>query len=118
MGHDHGVHAAGLEPDRVEPVDQEVVVREAGQGIGAEETRHRARSQAGVEEELGDLLFSIANLARKLGIEPESALRRANEKFTRRFEELERRFAAGGRVLADVPLADMEAEWGRVKRGV
>src|SRR5688572_286204 len=41
------------------------------------------------EEEMGDLLFSIANLARKLGIEPESALRKANDKFTKRFNAVE-----------------------------
>ncbi|MBI1873532.1 MAG: nucleoside triphosphate pyrophosphohydrolase, partial [Acidobacteria bacterium] len=52
-----------------------------------------------VEEELGDLLFAIANLARKLGLEPESALRRANEKFLGRFAEMERRITASGRRL-------------------
>ena len=48
---------------------------------------------------MGDLLFSIANLARKLGIEPESALRKANEKFSARFERLERAFEARGRSI-------------------
>ena len=43
------------------------------------------------EEEMGDLLFAIANLSRKLGIEPEAALRRAKEKFTTRFEDMEER---------------------------
>src|SRR5262249_45183720 len=45
---------------------------------------------ARAEEEMGDLLFSIANLSRKLGIEPETALRNANDKFTKRFEAMER----------------------------
>ena len=45
---------------------------------------------------MGDLLFAMANLARKLGVEPESALRKANQKFTTRFQELERRLEAGG----------------------
>jgi ATP diphosphatase len=64
---------------------------------------------------MGDLLFAIANLSRKLGIEPEAALRRANDKFTRRFETMERAFATRGRTLGEVPLGEMEAEWGRVK---
>ena len=69
------------------------------------------------EEEMGDLLFSIANLARKLGIEPESALRKANAKFSARFEALERAFEERGRSVHDATLDEMEAEWARVKRG-
>ena len=68
------------------------------------------------EEEMGDLLFAIANLARKLGIEPEAALRRANDKFTRRFEELEQRIADQGRTLKAMTLEQMEAEWQAVKK--
>jgi nucleoside triphosphate diphosphatase len=68
------------------------------------------------EEEMGDLLFAIANLSRKLGIEPEAALRRANEKFTSRFDAVERAFASHGRALQDATLEEMEAEWQRVKR--
>jgi MazG family protein len=69
-----------------------------------------------LEEEMGDLLFAIANLSRKLGIEPESALRRADDKFARRFTELERRFNARGRSLQHSSLDEMEAEWGRIKK--
>ena len=67
------------------------------------------------EEEMGDLLFAITNLSRKLGIEPEAALRRANEKFTMRFDAMERAFAARGRMLGDATLSEMEEEWQRVK---
>jgi uncharacterized protein YabN with tetrapyrrole methylase and pyrophosphatase domain len=67
-------------------------------------------------EEIGDLLFAIANLSRKLGIEPESALRRADDKFANRFTELERRFHARGRSLQECTLDEMESEWGRIKR--
>jgi len=70
---------------------------------------------ARAEEEMGDLLFSIANLARKLGIEPESALRKANEKFSARFEALERTFAGQGRSVHEAALGEMEEVWGRVK---
>jgi nucleoside triphosphate diphosphatase len=69
------------------------------------------------EEEMGDLLFAIANLSRKLGIEPEAALRHANDKFTRRFTQLERNFADSGRDLKAAPLEEMEEEWRRVKAG-
>lgn len=73
------------------------------------DNRHRA------EEEMGDLLFAIANLARKLGIEPETALRKANDKFTRRFTAMERQIAEDGRVVSGMSLDELEAEWQRVK---
>jgi MazG family protein len=68
------------------------------------------------EEEMGDLLFSIANLARKLGIEPESALRKANEKFTARFTKVEQAFERRGRAIQGASLEEMEREWQRAKR--
>jgi len=67
------------------------------------------------EEEMGDLLFTIANLSRKLGIEPETALRKANDKFTKRFGTLEQSVAASGRAMKDMTLEEFEAEWQRVK---
>ena len=70
---------------------------------------------ARAEEEMGDLLFAIANLSRKLGIEPEAALRRANEKFTKRFNRMEENFHASGRTLDAATLEDMDAEWNRIK---
>jgi MazG family protein len=63
------------------------------------------------EEEMGDLLFSIANLSRKLGIEPEQALRKANEKFTTRFDRLEAHFSQQARPLESVSLEEMERQW-------
>jgi len=73
---------------------------------------------ARIEEEMGDLLFAIANLARKLGIEPESALRKANEKFTKRFTEVEERFHAEGRSVHDATLDEMEMQWSAVKKTI
>ena len=67
------------------------------------------------EEEMGDLLFSIANLSRKLGIEPEQALRKASEKFTKRFNTLEEHIKQTGQNLDEVSLDDMEREWQRIK---
>jgi len=73
---------------------------------------------ARAEEEMGDLLFAIANLSRKLGIEPEAALRKANQKFTRRFEAMETNIKASGRRLDGMTLDELEAEWQRVKDNV
>ena len=70
---------------------------------------------ARAEEEMGDLFFAIANLSRRLGIEPEAALRKANEKFTKRFNELEANFRANGRTLEGATLEEMDAEWERIK---
>ena len=67
------------------------------------------------EEEMGDLLFSIAQLARQLGVEPETALRKANDKFTRRFTTMETEVAGSGRTLRQLTLGELEAEWQRAK---
>jgi ATP diphosphatase len=69
------------------------------------------------EEELGDLLFSLSQLARHLGSDPESCLRRGNQKFRRRFQALEREIARSGRKLADCGLPELEAVWNSVKAG-
>jgi ATP diphosphatase len=71
--------------------------------------------QAQAEEEMGDLLFSIANLARKLGIEPETALRKANDKVTRRFTSMERAIAGSGRPMRDLSIEELEAQWQQAK---
>ena len=67
-------------------------------------------------EELGDLLFVCANLARKLGVDPEVAIREANGKFVRRFSHIEARLAEGGRSPAESDLQEMEALWTEAKR--
>ncbi len=68
-----------------------------------------------IEEEFGDLLFVMANLARHLNVEPEAALRRANAKFIRRFQGIESRLAAMGKTPQDSDLAEMDALWDAVK---
>ncbi len=67
-------------------------------------------------EELGDLLFAVANLARHLGIDPEAARAQGNLKFRRRFQALEQRFTADGRSVADASAEEMDREWRAVKR--
>ena len=68
-----------------------------------------------LEEEVGDLLFAIANLARKLGVESETALRKANDKFTRRFTAMETTIGQSGRSMREMTLEELENEWQRVK---
>ncbi len=95
--------------DVLDKLDEEV--REIRHEVDSGATGDMSRA----EDEVGDLLFAVANLARKLGVEPESALRRANEKFTARFGAVERRVEAQGRTVQDATLAELEAEWQRVK---
>jgi MazG family protein len=71
--------------------------------------------QEHIAEEMGDILFVMANLARKLKVDPEDALRRANAKFTRRFQYIETKLAEQGRT-GPQPLDDMEALWLEAKR--
>jgi ATP diphosphatase len=74
-----------------------------------------ADKKAKVEEEFGDLLFVLANVARHLEIDPESALRAANEKFVRRFRYIEEALAARGKQPADSSLGEMDALWNEAK---
>jgi MazG family protein len=96
--------------DVLDKIDEEVA-----------EVRHEVESGATgdlsrAEEEMGDLLFAIANLSRKLGVEPEAALRRANEKFTARFDAVETAFTSRGQSLSGASLEEMEVEWQQVKK--
>jgi len=68
-----------------------------------------------VEDEVGDLLFALANLARHLGVDPEVALRRGNRKFERRFRAIEAALAAEGRRPEAATLEEMEALWQQAK---
>jgi len=84
----------------------------------AEEAREvaEAQTQAEREEELGDLLFVVANLARHLKVDPEAALRAANAKFIRRFRHIEAALAARGSSPAAASLEEMEALWQEAKK--
>jgi MazG family protein len=68
-----------------------------------------------IDEEFGDLLFVVANLARHLKLDPEARLRAANQKFVRRFRYIEERLAADGRTPSDSDLAEMDALWDDAK---
>ena len=69
-----------------------------------------------IEEELGDLLFVIVNLARFLKVDPEQALRKTNRKFRRRFGYVERKLKEAGKTTAQATLAEMDALWEEAKR--
>jgi ATP diphosphatase len=68
-----------------------------------------------LEDELGDVFFAVANLARKLGIDPETALRRTNRKFERRFRGIEEALAQKGKKISDASLDEMERLWNEMK---
>ena len=71
---------------------------------------------AAVQDEIGDLLFVVANLARHRGVDPETALRGTNAKFERRFAHIEAELGRNGRRPADASLAEMDALWNAAKR--
>ncbi len=103
------VSAVGFDwPDTDGVMDKiEEEIRELREALG--------QSQARATEELGDLLFSIANLARKLDLEPEAALRMATEKFSTRFAAVEADLEQRGSSVHAATTEEMEAAWQRVK---
>jgi ATP diphosphatase len=90
----------------------EKVHEELDELVEAEE----AGDQAEIEEELGDLLLAVTNLARHLKVNPEEALRKANKKFTGRFNKLEDSLASSNEKWADLSLEELEARWQKIKR--
>ncbi len=76
------------------------------------------RNQAHIEEEFGDLLFAVVNLARHLDVDPEKALTSANHKFERRFRDMEQAVLASGEVLAGQSLETLDKAWRAAKHRV
>ena len=68
-----------------------------------------------MEAEFGDLLFALVNYARHLGVDPEAALRRSNQKFVRRFRHIEQRLGATGQSGQEVGLEQLDAWWVEAK---
>jgi ATP diphosphatase len=91
---------------------EEIAVPADPRGTAPDRTPER---QAKIEEEMGDLLFVMANVARHLNLDPEAALRAANQKFVRRFAHIEQRLAEEGRTPDDSTLAEMDALWDEAK---
>jgi tetrapyrrole methylase family protein/MazG family protein/ATP diphosphatase len=81
-----------------------------------EEIERSERNEQALAEELGDLIFVVTNLARKLNVEPEMALKAANRKFRRRFGFIETQLTAQGRSCGEATLEEMDALWNEAKR--
>jgi ATP diphosphatase len=90
----------------------EKIAEEAGEIVQAHKD---GASLAKVEDEVGDLLFAVANLARHMGVDPEAALRSTNAKFVRRFREIEAALAKEDRTPSDASLSEMEGLWQAAK---
>ena len=95
--------------DVVEKIDEEL--RELKQEIFSS----KDRDAAGIGDEIGDLLFTIASLARKLSVDPEMALRRALSKFRSRFERLENKVRSSGQSFDNFTLDQLEEMWQELK---
>jgi tetrapyrrole methylase family protein/MazG family protein/ATP diphosphatase len=91
-------------------------IREETEEVAEELGKPGGDPSPALEEEIGDLLFVVANLARHARVDPEQALRAANMKFTRRFQHIERRLAEEGRTPEQASLEEMEALWGEAKQ--
>ncbi len=106
-------------PDAERVLDKlEEEAGELRQAITACSGTDNRETREALGEELGDLLFTVVNLARKLDVDPGSALARTNLKFRRRFHHVERRLRRQGRTVNDADLAEMEALWEEAKQQV
>lgn len=79
------------------------------------EAEIRSGNKERMQQEFGDMLFSLVNVARKYGIHPDTALELTNKKFIRRFNEIEQRAKAQGKNLKEMTLAEMDAIWNEIK---
>ena len=75
-----------------------------------------AADEDSLEDEMGDLLFAVTNLSRKLKVDPEKALRRTNDKFLKRFQFIEEKAKANDTLLEDMSLEEMERDWQAAKQ--
>jgi MazG family protein len=103
--------------DKVKEEEGELMeaIAEAGSTDSQAPEYETARSH--VEEEFGDLLFSLVNYSRFIGVDAEMALERTNRKFMDRFAAMERLATADGRSLTEMSLEEMDAIWDRIKAG-
>ena len=95
-------------------VDQ--VFEKLGEELDELARARASASQSDIEDEIGDLLFVIVNIARFLKVDPEQALRKTNAKFRRRFAYLEDRLRERGKTLAESSIEEMEALWQQAKQ--
>jgi XTP/dITP diphosphohydrolase len=108
----------GFEWDHVDQVwekvkEEEAELQEAVSGMRGNPSDQQKEK---VEEELGDLLFSLVNYSRFLDVDAEQALERTNKKFISRFNQMEEKAMQQGRNLHDMTLAEMDGLWNDIKR--
>ena len=120
VGFDWPHNATGLEQVFAKITEEIEELREAltqaQQQTNASAIPHQSTGQDQVEAELGDLLFSLVNLARFIKVNPEEALRRATNRFIDRFHLVEAGAAQQGRTLTEMTLAEMDELWEEAKR--
>ncbi len=97
--------------------DPKAVLAKMREEIDEIEEALDAGDKAGITDEIGDMLFAIANLARHLGIDPDMALSGTNVKFIRRFTYIETQLLSRGKALSDSSLDEMDALWNEAKQG-
>lgn len=107
-----GKRAARVGFDWAEPKDVIVKIEEELAEVRAELS---GDDKSRLQDEIGDVLFTVASLARKLGLDPEACLRHGNDKFTKRIETMESVLAETGSSLAELDLPQQEALWAEVK---
>ena len=96
--------------------DPEPVVAKVREELAEVEAQIGSDDRDALAEEVGDLLFAAANLARHLGIDPEHALRQGNRKFEQRFRRVEAAVRARGEAITDMGLAELDRIWDQIKR--
>jgi len=110
-----GVRASEVGFDWVKIEDLLDKLEEELRELRQELARSSPAGKQRVEEEVGDLLFAAANLARRMGSDPETCLRRANQKFKRRFQALEEEVAKRGKKVRECSLRELDEIWNALK---
>jgi XTP/dITP diphosphohydrolase len=100
----------------MEEVRAEVEQYDAQQLNSTSETVHDEQQKLKIEDEIGDLLFSVINYARFLNIDPDNALAKTNKKFLDRFQSMEKIVAENGQRMTDLNLQQMDEIWNEVKK--
>lgn len=96
--------------------NKEQVWAKVEEEIGEFQTEVAAQNQEKMEEEFGDVLFSMINYARWVGVNPEDALAKTNQKFIRRFQWMEKETKKDGKLLQEMNLAEMDVYWEKSKK--
>lgn len=116
VGFDWPHNAAGLEQIFGKVTEEVDEMKEALAQVGAEGSPNKTGGQTEIEAELGDILFSLVNLARFVKVNPEEALRRSTNRFVDRFHLVEAQAAEQGKSLTNMTLAEMDLLWEEAKR--